>query len=1028
MNWPEEFLVSRFDELRSQLDELRRSADYRALRAALEATVTPRLSTWLESATSRGSDDAGRLWYLLAGVSSVEVEIEELASTLDEARGDQRAAAFCLVERFHRDEELFRRLLISHSPFEAALLQADGRYHIIDLIGLAGRTGLSQLLDEVLLHQYHYDPPMHTALALERLGVEVDSNARGLRRSISVYQSGSTLLIDHDERFTGSSNCTSCRKFFPCRVNRYYRGAIEDCKLWNQTDPESLFELRDLRPQAEGGPTAERSQGNRRGLATLRLEADSHEASGRFEEAAEALRLAAREEPVPDSQLRLLTRAVRLLSRVGNRSAAYGLLTLAEDKARQTLDESTLRAWDRTRLSLIEELGIYVSTGSAGSRTPEGRNQADLLARLRRGPGSNPKELGAALSMIEEYLRRGNKDPWLCYRWLSYLVSYCHFLGEPERGQKTLEWLFLEASNDPTSALERDVIEARQAGYRGDSAGAAERFEHLLPQIRGVPDEDRRFEYMGYVIEAFGRESAPDFSAIVAHAGEARRLYRSVLAGLASAPARRRLRQRHQRTVECIVRALVYAADLAQPGPLVQIALRESWQVILATRNPELQAPRLAMDKAQARKLRHLEDSLHRGLHYHIVEGKNRGEFLEDFLQKVLDLEVAHVARKQENQLAEARYETDPAILWFELRDLEPGGHFLVLTRLGDTVSRRWIDEPRSSSWEPLWNWCAYLKQQAQWGNHALRARREVAGPALSDARIPEPDRRWVQEATERLLVTDGLLGGEDQTSCSLYPEGSLYTLPLETLPDPTRPGSCLGERLATRYRLSSKTFSDVDPRVDLSAGWLGFGAAPQAPLQPQEEQDYFPELPGTKREVEAIAGALRALDIDPVTVLTGSYAHLGNLTNALELERPAVLHLAVHGVGDQDYPDACALILASEPGGAAGELLPFRLMRDLPLESVELVVLSACSSLVGPVGAGTGVEGLAWALLEAGVDQVIATRYTVDDRHAADFMRILYHHLLGHGPAEALRRARVEAIRQAGIPLHEVGAWALLC
>ncbi len=67
------------------------------------------------------------------------------------------------------------------------------------------------------------------------------------RVSISVDPGSEGILISTDEKFTGTSNCPDCR-FFPCRINRYYPGAIQDCSFWNRTDPETSGGIRDLRP------------------------------------------------------------------------------------------------------------------------------------------------------------------------------------------------------------------------------------------------------------------------------------------------------------------------------------------------------------------------------------------------------------------------------------------------------------------------------------------------------------------------------------------------------------------------------------------------------------------------------------------------------------------------------------------------------------------------------------------------------------------------------------------------------------
>ena len=54
------------------------------------------------------------------------------------------------------------------------------------------------------------------------------------------------ILITNDLRFSGTDNCRHCR-FNPCKVKRWYGGYIEDCSLWNKTDPDTLGPIRDDR-------------------------------------------------------------------------------------------------------------------------------------------------------------------------------------------------------------------------------------------------------------------------------------------------------------------------------------------------------------------------------------------------------------------------------------------------------------------------------------------------------------------------------------------------------------------------------------------------------------------------------------------------------------------------------------------------------------------------------------------------------------------------------------------------------------
>ena len=141
---------------------------------------------------------------------------------------------------------------------------------------------------------------------------------------------------------------------------------------------------------------------------------------------------------------------------------------------------------------------------------------------------------------------------------------------------------------------------------------------------------------------------------------------------------------------------------------------------------------------------------------------------------------------------------------------------------------------------------------------------------------------------------------------------------------------------------------------------------------------------------------------------------------------RPAVLHLATHGCIDREYPDAGCLFLAEAPGAPEREMLPFRRVLELDLEGVDLVVLSACQSLSGRSGRAAGLEGLAWAFLQAGAAQVVASRTPVEEKATADLMAVFYRHLQHLPAAEALGHTRTECLAN-GMEAKEVGAWSVL-
>ena len=82
-----------------------------------------------------------------------------------------------------------------------------------------------------------------------------------------------------------------------------------------------------------------------------------------------------------------------------------------------------------------------------------------------------------------------------------------------------------------------------------------------------------------------------------------------------------------------------------------------------------------------------------------------------------------------------------------------------------------------------------------------------------------------------------------------------------------------------------------------------------------------------------------------------------------------------------------------------------------------ELVVLSACQTALGKDVKGEGLIGLTRGFIYAGAGGVIASLWQVDDRAAAEFMKLFYTGLLGQQqlrPAAALRAAQVAMWKQS--------------
>ena len=82
----------------------------------------------------------------------------------------------------------------------------------------------------------------------------------------------------------------------------------------------------------------------------------------------------------------------------------------------------------------------------------------------------------------------------------------------------------------------------------------------------------------------------------------------------------------------------------------------------------------------------------------------------------------------------------------------------------------------------------------------------------------------------------------------------------------------------------------------------------------------------------------------------------------------------------------------------------------DIPLDA-DLVVLSACDTARGRIGAGEGVVGLSWAILLAGSASTVVSQWQVDAESTSSLM-IGFHRAL-------LRRPSASPHRPPSAPSH---------
>jgi len=138
-----------------------------------------------------------------------------------------------------------------------------------------------------------------------------------------------------------------------------------------------------------------------------------------------------------------------------------------------------------------------------------------------------------------------------------------------------------------------------------------------------------------------------------------------------------------------------------------------------------------------------------------------------------------------------------------------------------------------------------------------------------------------------------------------------------------------------------------------------------------------------------------------------------------------AILHLAMHSISDTTNPQYSYLLFsAGNDTLNDGRLHTYEV--DLMRSGSRMVVLSSCNSGSGRLFHGEGLKSLARSFILSGASSVIRTGWEVNDEVSADII-IRYYKNLKRGMAkdEALRRAKLQFIKESSPSLHNPGYWA---
>lgn len=136
------------------------------------------------------------------------------------------------------------------------------------------------------------------------------------------------------------------------------------------------------------------------------------------------------------------------------------------------------------------------------------------------------------------------------------------------------------------------------------------------------------------------------------------------------------------------------------------------------------------------------------------------------------------------------------------------------------------------------------------------------------------------------------------------------------------------------------------------------------------------------------------------------------------DAEKYRLLHVAAHAVLDDRNPMYSRIMLSRGEKREDGMLEAWELMK-LDLKA-EMVVLSACQTARGHVGAGEGMIGMSWALFVAGSPTVVVSQWKIDSDRTSELMIEFHRNLVkGNGRRGATAMTKAEALRLAALQLR---------
>jgi CHAT domain-containing protein/tetratricopeptide (TPR) repeat protein len=273
------------------------------------------------------------------------------------------------------------------------------------------------------------------------------------------------------------------------------------------------------------------------------------------------------------------------------------------------------------------------------------------------------------------------------------------------------------------------------------------------------------------------------------------------------------------------------------------------------------------------------------------------------------------------------------------------------------------------------------------------------------------------------ILIKPALSEIKDKNKLIIVPDAALWEVPFQALISDTNQYLIQSTALAyapslTFLRELQKTKNQESNFANASLLAVGNPLLKGQRVTSARRDDKLVPLPESEREVKNLA---QLYGTEYSKILVGAEALEDRIKS--EASRYNILHFATHGILNDTSPLYSSIVLSlTENDKEDGLLEAWEVMRmDL---QAELVVLSACETGRGRIGAGEGLIGFSWALFVAGCPTTVVSQWKVDSASTSELMLEFHKHLKSSAADTKTHLASAEALRQAALRLMQTNEY----